>query len=591
MKGIRKASSAKELAEIMTEKRRNTLVVCVLLAIVLFHMAVAWLDFSVLARNGFLYDDSFYAFQIARNMAEGEGMTFDGIHPTTGFQPLYVFLLVPVFLLSGSDPALPIHIALSMLAIFSGLTAYMLYRITRRYVGFMAAITATLIWAFSPIVIRQTANGLETAISAFMIAASVLYYLTRVRDKDEPPPSSFFVLGLLLGLSIVSRIDGTFLALIMMLDYLFVMKKRGAASRRLAGLILVPAGVLLLYGPWLLFNVVESGSIIQDSGRATRFLSLAYASYFGYGPESLAFKGPDISFIWTHLEHAVSSLKVIPPVQVFFRSAEKLDVMLGTGAAIRIAGNIAGFILLAVTGIAILRWRRDSRRSKRGEVDFLLLYSVTLMISYSLYIFGAFFFMRYFYPIFLVACIYLAFFLQDGFDWVRGRSAAFRKIAVGAAAVYIFVFSFFSYSQAFKSNPVYPYYDIARWIETNTREEDKLGVFQCGTIGYLCDRSVINLDGKVNREAFFALESGRLAEYVKDEGIDVVIDHYKIMELFLGISPGAMEESCTRVALGSMYPTCGWYAFRRALRATEGLAGDISDPDSSGFSQTLHETE
>lgn len=591
MKGIRKASSAKELAKIMTDKSRNTLVVCVLLAIVVFHLAVAWQDFSTLARNGFLYDDSFYAFQIARNMAEGNGMTFDGIHPTTGFQPLYVFLLVPVFMLTGGDQTIPIHIALSILAIFSGLTGYLLYRITKRYVGFAAAITATLIWAFSPIVIKQTANGLETAIASFMIAASVLYYLARVRNQDDPPVSRFLVLGLLLGLGIVSRIDGTFLALIMVLDYLFVLKRRGASRRDLARLMLVPAGVFILYGPWVLFNIVESGSIIQDSGRATRFLSLAYSSYFGYGPESLAFKGPDISFIWTHLEHAVSSLKIIPPVQVFFRSAEKLDVILGTGAAFRIVGNIAGFILLIGAGIAIVGWRKDKRRSKRGEVNFLLLYSGILLLSYSFYIFGAFFFMRYFYPVYLVACIYLAFFLQDGFDWLRTRSIIFKRVAIAAAAAYIFVFSLFSYSQAFRSHPIYPYYDIAKWIDVNTEKEDRLGVFQCGTIGYLCDRLVINLDGKVNREAFFALEAGNLTEYLKDEGIDVVIDHFKIMEIFLGITPGTMEASCTRVALGSMYPRCGWYSFRRALQRTEGLAGEISVPDSSGSQHQLIENE
>ena len=548
----------------MSEKRRNTLVVCVLLVIVAFHMAVAWQDFSTLARN-VLYDDSFYAFQIARNMAEGDGMTFDGIHPTTGFQPLYVFLLVPVFMIAGGDPALPIHIALSLLAVFTGMTAYLLYRIARRYVGFAAALAAAMIWAFSPIVTRQTANGLETAIASFMISATVLYYLTRVRGEDDPHASRFLALGLLLGLSVVSRIDGTFLALVMTLDYLLVIRRRGASAGLLARLALVPAGVLILYGPWLLFNIVESGSIIQDSGRATRFLSLAYTSYFGYGPESLAFKGPDISFIWKHLEHAVSSLKVIPPVQVFFRSAEKLDVLLGTGAAFRIIGNIAGFFLLISAGIAVLGWRGDGKRSKRGEVNFLLIYSGLLMLSYSLYIFGAFFFLRYFYPIYMIACIYFAFFIQDGFDWLRARSITIKRAAVAAAAVYLLFFAFFAYSQAFRTHPVYPYYDIARWIDENTKEGEKIGIFQCGTIGYLCDRQVINLDGKVNRDAFFALKKDNLSDYLRDEGIDIVIDHAKILEIFLGVTPGNMKDSCTKVAVGSMYPSCAWYALRLAL--------------------------
>jgi len=574
----------------MSEKNRNTLVVCVLLVIVAFHMAVAWQDFATLNRNGFLYDDSFYAFQISRNMADGAGMTFDGIHPTTGFQPLYVFLLVPIFMIAGGDPVLPIYIALSMLALFSGMTAYLLYRIGRRYVGFTAALAATLIWSFSPIVTKQTANGLETAIASFMIAAAVLYYLSRVRGEEKPSASRFFVLGLLLGLGIVSRIDGTFLALVMTLDYLLVLKRRKASASILIKLALVPAGVLILYGPWMLFNIVESGSIIQDSGRATRFLSLAYSSYFGYGPESLAFKGPDISFMWIHLEHAISSLKVIPPVQVLFRSAEKLDDILGTGAAFRIIANIAGYIILIIAGAGILNWRRDKKKSKRGEVNFLLVYSALLILSYSFYIFGAFFFLRYFFPIFMISCIYLAFFLQDGFDWLRGRSITVRRTALAAAAVYLFFFSLFSYSQAFRSHPIYPYYDIAKWIDANTEKEDKLGVFQCGTIGYLCDRQVINLDGKVNREAFFALETGHINDYLNDEGIDIVIDHCKIIELFLGIKPVSMKDSCTKVAVGSMYPRCGWYAFRRALAGSKGLAGEKSVPDSSA-SQHLIENE
>jgi hypothetical protein len=500
-------------------------------------------------------------------------------------------MIVPIFMIAGGDPVLPIHIALSMLVVFTGMTAYLLYRIARRYVGFAAALTVTLIWGLSPIVTKQAANGLETAIASFMIAAAVLYYLARVRGEDDPPVSRFLVLGLLLGLGIVSRIDGTFLAMVVVLDYLFVLKRRGTTSRILLRLALVPAGVLFLYGPWVIFNVVESGSIIQDSGRATRFLSLAYAAYFGYGPESLAFKGPDISFIWTHLEHAVSSLKVIPPVQIFFRSAERLDTMLGTGAALKVIGNIAGFILLILGGRALYGWRRDGKRSERGEVHFLLAYSGLLILSYSFYIFGAFFFLRYFYPIYMIACIYLAFFLQDGFDWLRDRSVTVRRTAVAAAAVYLLFFSLFSCSQAFRSHPVYPYYDLALWVEENTGKEEKLGIFQCGTIGYMCDRQVINLDGKVNREAFFALETGNIRDYLIDEGIDIVIDHSKVIELFLGISQESMKASCTRIAIGSMYPSCGWYAVRRAILGTEAVAGEISDPDSTASARPLLENE
>ena len=63
------------------------------------HLGVISQDFATLAKNGYLYDDSFYAFQIARNIAGGHGPTFDGVNLTNGFQPLYVAMLVPVFVL------------------------------------------------------------------------------------------------------------------------------------------------------------------------------------------------------------------------------------------------------------------------------------------------------------------------------------------------------------------------------------------------------------------------------------------------------------------------------------------------------------
>ena len=199
----------------MSRHRRAATALGLLLVILAFHLAVAWQDIGTLARNGFLYDDSFYAFQIARNIADGRGMTFDGIHATTGFQPLYVFLLVPAFMASGGDIVLPIYAALTMLAIFTALTAYIVFTIARRYVGTAASLAAAALWVFSPVVTKQSANGLETALATFMIALSAWYYIERIRPVDHPPPGRLFTLGLLLGVTVLSRIDGVLIARVM----------------------------------------------------------------------------------------------------------------------------------------------------------------------------------------------------------------------------------------------------------------------------------------------------------------------------------------------------------------------------------------
>lgn len=546
----------------MEKRHRTALVVSVLLVILAFHLSVAWQSMGTLARNGFLYDDGFYAFKIAQNIAAGRGVTFDGIHPTTGFQPLYVFLLVPAFLISGTNALLPIYMILTLMSVFTCLTAYLVYRLSRRYVGAAASSCAAIIWAFSPIVTRQSANGLETAVAAFMIALSVLYYLERIRSVENPRMVHFAALGILFGLTILARIDGVLLVLAVLLDYLLLLRKKPGIARHLARLSIVPLLVLILYGPWLVFNLIVCGSPLQDSGTATRFLSLAYASYFGYGPANLGSTGPDFPFIWTHITHAIATMKVIPPVHVVFRSMDRLGGAVGAGGAFHAAGNGIGFLMLIGAIAGLLMWRRNEGRARRRELDFLLLFSALLVASYAMYVFGMFFFLRYYYPVYLVACVYSAFFLQDAFDWCSRRSLVFRRAIVAVAAMYALLFAYFSCSQAYRSRPIYPFYDIARWVEANTREGEKIGVFQCGTIGYLSHRQVINLDGKVNREALDAMKKGCLESYLREEGIDVVVDHSRILEIFLGNFRGSAKGSCTDVVCGSLSDPSGWVAYR-----------------------------
>lgn len=546
----------------MSKRSQGAVILLVIAVSLVFHTVIAYQDIEVLARNGFLYDDSFYAFNIARNIADGNGMTFDGIHPTTGFQPLYVFILVPVYFFSGDNMILPIYIALTFLAICSCLTTYFIYRISRRYVGFAASIIAALIWSISPIVARQSANGLETAFATFVIALSAFYYLDRVRPVQRVPASRFMVLGLLLGVAVLSRIDGILLVLALLLDYLLLLRRRGASAGKALHVLLIPAGIMILYGPWVIFNIVETGNVLQDSGTATRYLSLAYAPYFHNGSESLAYSGPDIAFIWKHFIHSLKTMRALPPTHVIFHSFHRAGQIIKAPTLFSIVANAGGFALLLFAGFSALKWRKDETRSRRLEIGFLLLFCVLLLISYSTYIFGSFFFVRYYFPIYFTGSLVFAFILQDLLDWYGRRSVKIRRMLVAAAAIYSGLFLYFSWSQSLRSWPVYPFYDIAAWVERNVGENETVGVLQCGTIGYFSGRKVINLDGKVNREALLALKNNNLLSYVQKQDIDVIIDHQKILEIFLGLSPGEMEKSCTPILCEPMGGTTGWIAYR-----------------------------
>jgi 4-amino-4-deoxy-L-arabinose transferase-like glycosyltransferase len=546
----------------MPKQPQAAVIICLLLAALFFHLAVAWQDFPTLARNGFLYDDSFYAFKIAQNMAAGEGMTFDGIHTTNGFQPLYVLMLVPIYFFFGETLSLPIYVALTLLTIFSMLTALLIYLICRRYVGRTASFLAALIWIFSPVVTKQSANGLETALTALMLALCSYYYLEKIRSLTRPPVLRLILFGLLLGMTILSRIDTIFFVLAVFLDYLLLLRRKRSPSSGLLRMSLVPLGVLVVYGPWLLLCMIACGSPLQDSGMATRFLSLAYAPMFDFLGSNLGTNGPDFSFIWAHVMYSLTALKVAPPVHVVFRLIEKIGEYTGAQGGFHVVGNIIGLLLLIATSMLILRWRRDPERRKRFEIGFFLFFCGLLFVSYSFYIFGAFFFLRYFYPIYMLACILIAFIIQDLLDWLPQRSLTMRRAAIGVFVVYAVVFSSFSYSKAFRSQAIYPFYDIAKWVRAHTSEDEKVGVFQCGTVGYLSDRKVINLDGKVNRQALCALKSGCLAEYLEEEGIDIVVDHANVIDIFLDDACRSKAHSYTVIPNGEEDHPSGWVAVR-----------------------------
>ncbi|MBU8922146.1 MAG: glycosyltransferase family 39 protein [Bacteroidales bacterium] len=565
----------------MSNKNQVALAVLVLLAILALHLSIAWQDIATLSRNGFLYDDSFYAFQIARNIADGNGITFDGVNPTTGFQPLYVFMLVPAFMIAGESLSIPIYIALSMLALFTVMTAYLVYRIARKYTEFMPAVIAAAIWGLSPIVAKQGTNGLETAVSTFMIALSVFYYLDRIRHEARPGVFRFFVFGMLLGITVLSRIDGVFLVFVLILDYLLLLRKRRGTSGTLVRMLLLPAGVALFYGPWLLLNMAQCGSPLQDSGTATRFLSMAYATYFENGDAGLAVNGPDLAFIWEHVKHSIATMKVIPPVHVFFRSLEKTGDIIHAKGFLQITGNILGIVALVLSGIVISRWKRDPDRARRRQLDFLLLFCGLLMLSYSLYVFGAFFFLRYFYPVYMISCIFFSFILEDIIVWFRARSVVLQRTAISVATAYALLFMAFTGSQVFRSQPVYPFYDIARWVNENTEKGERIGVFQCGMIGYFSDREIINLDGKVNRDALCALKTGSLSGYIQKERLDMILDHSRILQIFLDMTPEKIRECCIKVLPEEKHP-CGWVALRRdaldIITSTDIIGGSVSEP-------------
>ncbi len=549
----------------MTSTSSRGIILGLFLTTLVFHMAVAWQDFGVLAKNGFLYDDAFYAFKIAANIADGQGMTFDGVTPTNGFQPLYVFLLVPIFWASGANLTTPVYGALSLAALLTAFSAVLLFKLLRRYVGQKAALVASVLWAFSPVVTRQAANGLETALALLLFAACVYFYVNRIRPVDRPPRKDFLIMGLLLGLAVLARVDAVLVALAILVDYLLLLRSRRAGVRALLDVGVGVAAGIILYGPWLLVSAIGTGSLLQDSGAATRFISVAYAPLFNIGQSEMLSTGPNATFIWEHFMHALAVLKAAPPVHVVFRGVEKAGIALGARGAFQIVAHLVAVLLAGLFAYVILWPQRRGPARAIGELRFLLIVVVGLISAYSAYVFGLFFFTRYLYPVYFIACVYAAFLIEMLVGWLGRQAVVARSLTVALLLVYACGFAYMAYAIVFRSSRMYYFYDAAQWVNEHTDREEKIGVFQGGMVGYFADRKVINLDGKVNRHALDALRNHQLSAYLEREGIDVILDSSNVLDLFLfepgtGRAPGHI--SLEKIMHGARDGIPGWAAYR-----------------------------
>lgn len=326
-----------------------------------------------------------------------------------------------------------------------------------------------------------------------------------------------------------------------------------------------------VYGPWLAYGWFAVGRLLPESGAATRFLSLAYAPFFGTGPAELVTRGPDAPFVLLHLQRAVSVLKLTPPVHGLFRAVERAGGAASMSEGAVLAGNLVGAVLLAAFAVWFVR---RARRSRVSELMFLLVFGVSLVAAYSAYIFGLVFFIRYLFPVHFVATIFVAVFAGDAVSWVRSRGPVLRRAAVAACTLYAAGHLYMACNCCFRSAPVYHFYDVAQWVKENTDRNETIGVFQSGTIGYLSERRVVNLDGKVNGYALAALREGTLEEYLREESIDVLMDDDSVIRLFLGDDHHLDE---TRCFTGGGCGLPGWIGYR--------INGHFADHVGSGGAQ------
>jgi hypothetical protein len=325
--------------------------------------------------------------------------------------------------------------------------------------------------------------------------------------------------------------------------------------------------------PWAIASHRLVGNVLPESGRATRFLSEAYAPHDHpiFGAESFA-DGVPAQFLLENAVRSVLQLGTSPVLQVYTRGAERLLRPLRLDSLGSLYGTAVLLAALLIVAVVFAAWRhRRGVNWVRDDFGFLFLYSALLLGAYSFVVFGQIFYSRYYYPIFFFSIVLGAF----AFDVLLGlwRRPRTRKLVAGALiGAYAIVLPYMCMHRIQNGN--YRFLHVVDWIAANTPPDATIGVFNSGAIGYFSDRHVVNLDGKVNPAALAALQSGQIRAYIDTQRIDYVIDHEWILTHFLleGDSTGTPVHFA-RVDHEHSLGVPAWRAYRVERSGSETASG------------------
>ncbi|MEX1071668.1 MAG: hypothetical protein WEC37_03490 [Anaerolineales bacterium] len=490
-------------------------------------------------------DDGFYYFQVARNLAAGNGFTFDGLNPTNGFHPLWLFLITPIFAFAQIDLLLPLRLLIILSALLSAATAILLYRILRRYASEFTAALAGVAWIVIPRIHDITLHaGVEAGLNAFCI---LLFWQALIifgpAGNRKHTIGKLVVLGLLASLALMARLDNVFLVAFGGLWIWLRLwqspeeESRSKASpwswRFLTGFAFF-GPIAIVMSIYIIWNQLAFGTPTPISGQVKLWWGTLRNTVYGFPVRHMAaFFG---QFVTNHAELGPWSLLTTP----LYAAAEELLAAFGQGftvAARRVALLSLGGILAALGAALIWVERPFLNKSARGLG--LLPFFLGCFADITYYKLSGSVAQQPWYwvaqMLFLLVCLGL---LIEALLRRLARSLPPANRYLSMAGVILFTglsLNFLAFVQSAIRAPGdgsnHFYLHRAAWLEAHTEDGARVAITGAGNLAYFIhDRTIVNMDGLMSSYDYLvAMKAGSGAEFLADLGVDYIFGNEYIL--------------------------------------------------------------
>jgi hypothetical protein len=520
----------------LSHRHRTYALTAVLVGGLGLRLLMAWASIDTLVQKT-LPDDAFYYFAIARNVWVGNGVSVDGVTPTNGFHPLWALaLLLPFAARQSAD--LPLHLGLSLAALFDVGAAFLAYLTVRRVMGLIiGGVLAAGLFALNLVVAMESLNGLETALGVFCFALTTFVYLTRIDGRENVGLGNWALLGLVIGLMLLARTDSVLFAIVIGLHALW--KGRRGLMRTLVGLTLVVLVTALLLAPWLAWNLASFGTIIQSS----------------------AIAAPSV-FRRALFEPLANGVPFIQVWQSGFWPVIYLSLLL----AFRYAGLLWTALLVALLLRRVLfppggQSPEGAQEERDRYPAILLLPLIGAVLPLLIHTFIRWYPRSWYYvPLAWASALAVGPALARVGSRLNTVYVGRVLVRVGLAALGVVLML-----QGIKSwrDGLYPWQNHmlagAHWIATRAPTDAIVASFNSGLQAYYGDRPIVNLDGVVDWGAIRAGENRSLLGYAQQRGATHLLDYeaYLFTQFAPYLEPGFSDCLAPVSALSPEYPPYG----------------------------------
>lgn len=480
-----------------------------------------------------LPDDALYYFTIAKQFALGHGISFDGVTPTNGFHPLWLVVMLPLAFVKLAPWAF-INTLLTFQTLLDILNIWLIIRLVLQLIDAVEAqlrsralLIAVISYALNAAVIVRGINGLETTLASFVLLLWLSLYCSLYRDglsarvfsmQGTTEKRALLRFGLLNGLLFLARTDFAIIELVSVVVLLLLHRREVCVLWRAIGVSALIALMVVL--PWLIWNWVTFGSIVQVSANAVPFFAMKkLAAIYPSGGKTLYL-----------IREAARNL-----LKPFFFTA-------------------SGISLVAIALPMLQKKRTEFMARLSGSGLLPPLFGALLLIVYHSVARG---FIRDWYVLQLLPIVSVVFGAAIAY-WLVGHVFVHRwsrllliGTLLGTLALDV---------QEWRA-PRYPsqalMLSVAESLE-NVKERASIGAFNSGYYSFFGSDSVSvqDLDGVVNWAIYPYLVQGNMHRYLDSMGVDALLDFPGTINGYQGLlDRGLTEQYGIKRMIGSKVTT------------------------------------